>query len=313
MITVQILTKNNEKTIKNCLESIQSLNPKIIVGDFGSTDDTLNILKEFNAEVVPVRGMPRNEARERLASLSLDAWNLWIEPWEIVFQNPKSFMKLKEKLGYVRIINNQMVTWEIRLWKGNCKFIYPIFETIKETKASDSSMILSSKGMVDLDEAMPILNEWKSKDPLLAEPYYYQACLFLSQNKYEDFLKTAEHYLFIEKKFTMSSVMIRYYYALIQLTQKRLVKPVLQNINLCLCAKPLMAEFWCLTGDVYYHLLKKFDLAKEFYENAIILGQKRLYNDKWPMDITKYNKYPNKMIDSCNKILDTKFNYVTIQ
>jgi hypothetical protein len=107
--------------------------------------------------------------------------------------------------------------------------------------------------------------------------------------------------------------MTRYYYAFVQLTQKRAVRPTLQNLNICLCLKPLMAEFWCLSGDVYYHILSQFELAKEFYENALILGSKRLNDDIWPMDVSKYKKYPTMMIDSCDKILKKKADFIPIQ
>ena len=97
---------------------------------------------------------------------------------------------------------------------------------------------------------------------------------------------------------------------MLQSHHKKRVKPALQNLNLCLCAKPLMAEFWCLTGDVYYHLLHDFKKAKQFYHNAIVLGHHRLKSDKWPMDITKYNTYPSKMIESCDELLKSTKLYV---
>jgi tetratricopeptide (TPR) repeat protein len=304
MITVQILTKNNESTIVNTLESLLCLRCRIIVGDYGSTDSTLDICKKFGAEIIYVKGLRRDEARQKLAGMSKSEWNLWIEPWEILFQNPFSYEKVPTDSGYVRIINGININWEIRLWKNPCVFINPVFETIDPVSASNSSMIISSKGGPNIDDLFLLVNQWKANEPLKSQPYYYYACLLLLQEKYDEFLKVSDHYLFLEKTANMSSIMIRYYYAMVQITQKKSVRPALQNLNICLCAKPLMAEFWCLTGDVYYHLLSKFDLAKEFYENALILGSKRLNNDLWPMDVSKYKKYPQLMIDSCNQIIE---------
>lgn len=313
MITVQILTKNNEKTIKNTLESIQILKPKIIIGDLGSTDKTVAIAKNFDVNVVSIRDMTRDKAREHLSSYNKNDWNLWIEPWEIIFQNANSYNNIKKDFGYVRVLNNQILNWEIRLWKKNCNFINPIFETIDEKDADSCSMIISSRGSeLDTSNYFEHLNKWKKEDPLSAQPYYYQACLLLSEKRYDEFLKIAEYYLFLNKTNQIPAVMLRYYYSFVQMTQKKLVKPTLQNLNLCLSANPLMAEFWCLMGDVYYHLLHKFDIAKEFYENAIILGSNRLSFDLWPMDISKYNKYPKKMIFSCDNILNTKSNYIPL-
>ena len=67
--------------------------------------------------------------------------------------------------------------------------------------------------------------------------------------------------------------------------------------------KPIMAEYWCVLGDVYYHLAGDYDRAKRFYRNAIILGQKRKEDDMWPVELSKYNTYPEKMIKSCEELL----------
>jgi glycosyltransferase involved in cell wall biosynthesis len=46
-LSVIILTYNEERNIRECLNSIQGITDKILVVDSGSTDDTLNILKEY--------------------------------------------------------------------------------------------------------------------------------------------------------------------------------------------------------------------------------------------------------------------------
>jgi glycosyltransferase involved in cell wall biosynthesis len=51
-ITAIILTKNEELHIGRCLESISKLANKIVVVDCGSTDQTINIAKKFNVEVL---------------------------------------------------------------------------------------------------------------------------------------------------------------------------------------------------------------------------------------------------------------------
>ena len=48
MLTIQILTKNNEKTIKKTLDSIKSINCDKVIIDRGSTDKTLEICSKFN-------------------------------------------------------------------------------------------------------------------------------------------------------------------------------------------------------------------------------------------------------------------------
>lgn len=50
-ITFIILTKNEEKNIVDCLESIRNFAQRIIVVDSGSDDDTVKIAREMGAEV----------------------------------------------------------------------------------------------------------------------------------------------------------------------------------------------------------------------------------------------------------------------
>lgn len=311
MLTVHLITKNNQKTIESTLKSISILNPKILVGDCGSKDNTIDICKKYNAKIINLYEAPRNELRKMLSKHSETECNLWIEPWEVIIQNDPEIKKLNNKFGYARILQGNLINWDIRFWKGECNFVNPIFERIETEKASNTKIILSSKFNLNFPETWDKIQKWKNDNPLSFQPFYYQSCLLLANGKYDDFLKTAEHYLFLEKEPTMSAIMTRYYYAMIQVIEKKSVRPALQNLNICLCVKPLMAEFWCLTGDVYYHLLQNFSLAKEFYENAIILGSKRLeVGDYWPMDLPKYKKYPNMMIESCNKILNNQSDYI---
>jgi tetratricopeptide (TPR) repeat protein len=261
-------------------------------------------------KVVDVKGYPRNDARNRMIDMAKTERHFWIEPWEAVMQGHSILQTFNQRAGYVQILTNKIINYDVRLWDGKDKFINPAYERLNVDMAPIVPIVLYSKGRPEDKDIFSVLEQWKADEPLSARPYYYQAYELLSLGKYDEFIKIAEHYMFIDKSTSMSATMIRYYYAMIQLMYKRAFKPALQNINLCLCTKPLMAEFWCLMGDVYYHLLNRFNQAKEFYENAIILGSRRLKNDTWPMDIRKYNAYPKKMIESCNKIMHTTSFYV---
>lgn len=313
MLTIHLLTKNNEKTLNKTFESFLPLNPRFFVGDYGSTDASLDICKKFKAKIFRVNGLMRNEARNLMAKESCDDWNIWIEPWEILLQELKNTNFFNEKKAYARIINGNIINYDIRIWKEKINFVNPIFESINYEKAEKSSLILGSKNANYEDDIFDKINIWKELEPANNKPFYYQACVLLTQNKYDDFIRISDHYLFLDKSINASTVMTRYYQAIVQLMQYRSVTNALKNLNLCLTTKPLMAEFWCLIGDVYYHLLHKFDLAKEFYENALMLGEKRIDFDLYPMDISKYNKYPKMMINSCNNIVGNNCDYVAVR
>jgi glycosyltransferase involved in cell wall biosynthesis len=51
-LAVAITTKNNLRTIRECLQSVQGIADKIFAVDSGSTDDTVEICKQLGAEVV---------------------------------------------------------------------------------------------------------------------------------------------------------------------------------------------------------------------------------------------------------------------
>lgn len=312
MLTIHLLTKNNQATIRTTLESLASIESQIMVGDFGSNDQTKKICLEFGAQVYDLIGHQRHVARNKLLSLSSTSQHFWIEPWEAVIKGHAELSKFDSKAGYVTILQDKILTHEVRLLNNTCKFINPVFEKVDVEHADESTALLSCLGSIDTNDAIIALDHWKIEDPFKPDPYHYHACLLLKESKYDEFITMAERYLFMDKSRSMASIMMRYYYAMVQLLHKHKFKPALQNLNLCLCEKPLMAEFWCLTGDVYYHLLHKFQEAREFYENAILLGSRRLREDKWPMDISKYKSYPNKMIESCNNILNHKDLFIQI-
>lgn len=297
MLTAQVLTRNNSNTIRDCLDSLLAHDAEVIVGDLGSTDDTLRICDEMGAITHRLGEMERHEARNKLA---VDGLNLAVEPWEIWAQG--NLKEVKDS-AYVSVYNHKTITKEIRLWRKPLQHINPTFERVDADCQTHSDVTLFCIGSRDYEYDKRMLAKWK-QNPTLSSPYYYQACTELALKNYPEFFRTAEHYLFLDRSESVSAVMLRYYMAYAYLTIKGQVKPALQNLNLCLCARPLMAEFWCLTGDVYYHLLHDFRKALDFYENAMILGARRRSYDVWPIDLTKYREHPSKMIASCQKLMD---------
>ena len=129
MPTIQILTRNNQKTIKACLESLLPLESDIVVGDLGSTDDTIAICDGMGAITHHMGGMRRDDARNRLAQNGL---NIAVEPWEVL---AKGNIKDVATCAYASVMDHRMITKEIRLWRKPLEHVNPTFETIAtETK-----------------------------------------------------------------------------------------------------------------------------------------------------------------------------------
>jgi glycosyltransferase involved in cell wall biosynthesis len=305
MITVHLLTKNNARTIQKCLDSVCACSDRILVADLGSTDGTIEFCENAGAEIYRMRSR-RDEARNRLIDLS-SGTNLAIEPWEALVQGHEQLRSLQGE-HYATILNQKIITKEVRVWhKG--RYINPVYEHL-DVPAKDSGLVFYSSGRCDVDDLLQEIQLWKQQSPTAISPFYYEACTLLTKGDWAGFLPLAEHYMFLDNSQSMPAIMLRYYYAMANTIHLRKVRPALQNLSLCLAAKPLMAEFWCLMGDIYYHLLKRHKDAKEFYENAVILGSRRLNTDPWPMDLTKYKAYPQKMIASCEHIIQNTAFYV---
>ena len=58
LLSVTVITFNEERNIRRCLNSVKEIADEIIIVDSGSTDNTISIAKEFNAVVVdhPFKG-----------------------------------------------------------------------------------------------------------------------------------------------------------------------------------------------------------------------------------------------------------------
>jgi tetratricopeptide (TPR) repeat protein len=305
ILTINILVKNNQDTIKNTLESIKELDANILVGNFGCKDDTVKICNLYKAKIIPI---PLNDsfsdAKNIMIKENKSPWIMFIEPWETILSPIKEIISLingNPNSYNFKIIQNDLMTKDTRLWhtKNKLQFKNPVFETISE-KSNDSEVCLVSHKN-NLDETkINLVKKWREKFPLASEPLYYLSCVYLIEKNWGAFLNTAETYLYREKNKNMSWVMTKYYCSMVRsyVSSEKDYKSAVSSILQCIAEKPLMAEFWCLLGDIYY-ATNEYKKAICFYENAMILGSKRLHSDNWPMEISKYKEYPNKMIDAC--------------
>jgi len=162
---------------------------------------------------------------------------------------------------------------------------------------------LISKPEKDLDRRLSLITKWHLKEPNNPDVFYYHAACLLAMGKHKDFLNVSERYMRLSRGKTVAATMNKYYYSMVKSLINKQNIPAVQNLIQCLGVNPLMAEFWCLLGDIYYQNIKRYDMAKEFYENAIILGASRPKEDKWPIDVSKYEEYPQKMIESCKNMI----------
>lgn len=111
MITLSMIVKNEEKCLRDCLESVKGVADEIVIIDTGSVDDTKRIAEEFDAKIFDYEWQNDfADARNYALSKSSGDWILYLDADERLSKN--SFQELKKLTGsknkkgfYCRIIN----------------------------------------------------------------------------------------------------------------------------------------------------------------------------------------------------------------
>jgi tetratricopeptide (TPR) repeat protein len=297
-LTSLLLTKNNDSTIKSCLNSILSLNSNICVFDLGSKDNTIAICESLKAKITKISTKSRIEACNSAVSQNKNKWIFYIHPWEQLLEGECRITDLIledcNKAILCNIIEGNIITKEVRLWSKdmNLSFTGEGLEAIITTVPEyEDIFILSKKPELNLNVKG---NEF----------HYYEAFKALKERNYEKFLISSDYYLFYQKNKIISSTMMRYYQGIVKCFIKKDYQKAIEIAIICLTENVLMSEFWCLLGDIYFEL-KEFNKAISFYENALILGSKRPKSDRWPIHINKYHEHPQEMISKCKEMLST--------
>lgn len=308
-----MIIKNNEETVRYTLNSLLPLDASILIGDIGCKDNTAKICKEYGAKINRIYLNDNlSQVRNNLLESSNSKWIMRIEPWETIlngYELIKEVLVGPQMAFKLNIIQGDVITKEIRIWHKNnkLKFENPIFETIKgKSKNISACIAVGPKNNLDLN--LELVEKWRERCPLATEPIYYTAFSHLNNKNWDAYLNWAGLYLHQEKNETIPVCMMHYYCSMVNCYIKKDHQKAIQYLLPCIAKQPTMAEFWCLMGDIYYDI-KDYDRAKSFYENAQILGSKRIKDDDWPLEISKYKDYPNKMIECCDKIKNSSRMY----
>ena len=84
-LTAIILTKNNQASIRSCLKSLDFAD-KLIVVDSGSTDQTINIVNQFNTKLIHIAEKDFNYSKARNLGLqdTKTDWIFYLDSDEVV-------------------------------------------------------------------------------------------------------------------------------------------------------------------------------------------------------------------------------------
>jgi len=304
-ITVIVLNKTDK--VENTVQSALNLKPKqILIGTYTPIKSKYEVVEfqeksNYSADLNKLLEMVKSD------------WVFYIKDNEIIIQMD-DLDCLDDKAVYgVQILQDDIIIKESRLWniKNKIKFKNPIFEkpNMRPTKFLD---VILYQEKVNDDRVLKMLEAWKKSNPMMLDPYYYKAFYALGNKNFKEFKSLIIHYLFNSRVNDVSCVIARYYLALVQGLVDGETNEAISNLVLCLAENPLMAEFWCLLGDIFTQT-QNFEKAIIFYQNAILLGSRRLKLDEWPMHISKYHEYPTEMIEKCTNITKNTKQYTITQ
>ncbi len=104
-LTLSMIVKNEEKYLRDCLESVKDIADDIVIVDTGSTDYTKEIAKEFNAKVFHFDWINDfSAARNYALKKSEGDWILYLDADERLdkdsLEELKNIIKTNLKIGY---------------------------------------------------------------------------------------------------------------------------------------------------------------------------------------------------------------------
>lgn len=297
MLTAIVLNKQNQ--ISDTINSLLDFGVnQVVVGTYKPFSSKYN-----NIKVISVKDEDYAESMNTLLQHCTNDHVLFLREKETILQF--SVDNLYNEVYGVQILKQDILLKESRIWPKslNLRFKNPVFEKVDAEPTKMLDVILYQHDVSD-DKIKMLLRKWDKAKPFSMDCYYYRAFEALADKNVNEFKSLITYYLFNSKKEDISSAMARYYLAMIQGLADGDAEAAIQNLIFCIAAYPLMAEFWCLLGDIFVKN-NDFDRAIEFYKNSVILGSRRLKTDFWPMQFSKYEEYPNDMITKCQAVLAT--------
>ncbi|MCB0729847.1 MAG: glycosyltransferase [Ignavibacteriae bacterium] len=158
-ITLSMIVKNEEKYLRECLESVQDIVDEIVVVDTGSSDKTLEIAEDYNPKIYHFEWINDFSAARNFAlSKSTGNWILYLDADERLDKNSieelKKFTKNDENIAIKCIVEsvdeNSSATQSMlytRLFKNSkaIKFSGKVHEQIEQSLIKNNYKIIDSK------------------------------------------------------------------------------------------------------------------------------------------------------------------------
>ena len=113
-LSLCMIVKDEEKLLASCLNSVKDVVNQMVIVDTGSMDDTINIAKDFGAEVYKFPWTDHfAEARNESIKYATGDWILWMDADETL--DPESISELTDRIKE----RNKNVFCSIRITSRN--------------------------------------------------------------------------------------------------------------------------------------------------------------------------------------------------
>ncbi|MDP3974394.1 MAG: glycosyltransferase family 2 protein [bacterium] len=107
-ISVVLATFNEEKNLRDCLDSVKDLAWEIVIVDGGSVDNTLSIAKEFNAKIIRTTNPSNFHINKNKAiDAAVGDWILQLDADEVVTEELAK--EIKETINLKSDINGYLI------------------------------------------------------------------------------------------------------------------------------------------------------------------------------------------------------------
>jgi len=289
-VAINIITTHNEPLLKKCLESVSELNPEYVIGYTGDiSKPEYEICKKYapNSTYIFKWNDNFSDARNFIREKTESPWIIWIDSDELIKQDSINriceLLDSKPKGLYhkFRLIHGSTTMGQIRMFYNTkkIKWSYPVHERILfDTLPKDHYDIEIIHHVHNVlrssDRNIRILKKSIEKDETNPEFHFYIAIEYHLCGKQMKALLHAEKFLYFYSidGIDIRKMYMRYLIAWINVFHMGNQQKAIEILLAQLIMNCNIAEFWCLLGDSYIKL-GKFDTAKQFYKNAISMGE----------------------------------------
>ena len=120
MLSVIIITKNEQDRIARCLDSVRSVADEIIVLDSGSSDNTVDIVKKYTDRVYQTDWPGYGPQKQRALALATHEWVLSIDADEVL--TPQLAEEIQVLLSRSPKETSFKMQWEVVLFGSKLKY-----------------------------------------------------------------------------------------------------------------------------------------------------------------------------------------------